>query len=320
MTISTIIISYNTAELTTKAILSVLENYTSDKIDGEIIVVDNNSSDHSVSEIKKQFGKKVILIENKKNIGFAQANNQAMKTSKGKFFLLLNSDAQLHESALKNLLNVFKKYPDNISTAELQGAGKEIDRVGMVSGQLLNADGSIQPQGGALPKLFNLSVWWLWPFPGSDPLPVQNQYHIQDHSFFKKESKMGWLAGTALLVRKEMIDEIGMLDTDIFMYAEDVEWCIRANNHHWDCVYTPQSKITHLGSASSASNESLAREIESLLYVTAKHWSYLQYLLIIWVFRLGAILRWLLFGIIAGDEKKQTLYSRIFKSTFEKAE
>lgn len=317
LTVSTIIISYNTVDLTCTAIQSVLDNQTEDNINGEIIVVDNNSNDDSVTKIKKQFGKRVQIIENSKNVGFAKANNQGIKHAKGQYILLLNSDAFLHDHALQQLISTFEKNPDDIASAQLVDV-KRIDRVGMVSGKLLYADGTIQPQGGALPSLWNLSWWWLWPFPGSTPLPTNHQYHIQHLDFFEKKQQMGWLSGAALMVRKELINEIGGLDEDIFMYAEDVEWAIRANNHHWDIVYSPKAVITHLGSSSGNSDNSLSKEIEGLMYVTVKHWPIWKYVVLVWILRLGALLRWLLFGIILGNEKKQALYQRIFTSTFEK--
>lgn len=314
--LSTIIVSYNTADLTIQAIQSVLDNYQQDNISGEIIVVDNHSTDHSVAQIRKQFSKKVHLIENKKNTGFAIANNQGIQHATGHYLFLLNSDTQLHPHAIKHLLSIFSKYPDDLSTAQLKNASQVIDRVGMVSGKLLNPDSSVQPQGGALPSLWNLAVWWLWPLPGSFPFFTQAQYHIQDQSFFTSEQTTGWLGGTALLVRRSLIDEIGVLDENIFMYAEDVDWCIRAHHHHWDVLYTPSAEITHFGSASSSTEQSLQKEITGLLYVTAKHWSVWKYRLLVWLFRFGAALRWLLFGIISNNEKKQTLYAQIFHSTF----
>lgn len=310
--VSTIIISYNTADLTIHAIESVLANYSQDAIEGEVIVVDNASSDDSVDRIRAQFGKKVIIISNPTNDGFAAANNIGIKQAKGAYYFLLNSDTILKPHAIKHLLYVFHNHVENYATQQLENTPKLIDRVGLVSGMLLNPDGSIQPQGGALPTLINLMSWWLWPLPGNVPLfPARQEYHATSPDFFRAPQQMGWLGGTALLIKREVIDEIGDLDANIFMYAEDVELCWRAQQHHWDIVYTPSAQITHLGSASSSSTRAIIGEIRGLKYVLAKHMSDVQYQLAMIILRIGAHLRMGLFGIILNDAKKKRTYTEI---------
>lgn len=311
--VSTIIVSYNTAKLTTQAIESVLDNYLQDKIAGEIIVVDNNSSDDSVKILKNHFGKKIVLIDNAKNFGFAHANNQGIDLSRGEFLFLLNSDTILKPHAIRQLLRKFSQYP-NQDTAQLAHTPQRIDRLGIVSGQLLNPDGSIQVQGGALPTLLNLAVWWLWPLPGSlNFLPAALQYHQENPTYFHTERPTGWVAGTAMMLRKAVIEEIGELDEDIFMYAEDVEFCWRARMHHWDVLYTPESQIIHYGSASSSNANALRREIAGLHYITAKHLPPSSSEVIQRVLQLGAAMRWMLFGIILSDAEKKKLYAQILQ-------
>lgn len=313
-TISTIIISYNTADLTVQAIQTTLDNYHQDKLDGEVIVVDNASSDNSVEVLKKKFGKKIALIESKQNLGFAGANNLAITKARGEFYFLLNSDTILKPHAIKNLLSVFADFPSDYRTQQLQASKDLLDRVGIVSGKLLNPDGSTQPQGGALPTLANLISWWLWPLPSDMPLfPTAQKYHIEDLLYFDQLHNQGWLGGTALLIKKAVIEEIGNLDENIFMYAEDVEFCWRAHKHHWDVVYTPSAEIVHLGSASSSNLNARVGEIRGLKYTLAKHqpkWKYQASLLIL---RLGAYLRWLLFGIIFNDVQKKRTYKTILE-------
>lgn len=313
--ISTIIVSYNTADLTLQAIRSVFENHEQDNINGEVIVVDNNSSDDSVKLIRQEFKNSVLIIENKDNPGFAKANNQAIKISQGTYIFLLNSDTILQPHAINKLLSTFDNYPEDYNTEQLAKTPKQVDRLGIVSGQLLNKDGSIQPQGGALPTLLNLAIWWLWPLPGEFPLfPAHSRYHIEQVAFFEKENVTGWVGGTAMLMKREVIEEIGDLDESIFMYAEDVDFCWRARNHHWDVLLTPAAKIVHYGSASSSSTRALIGEIKGLQYILAKHlpsWQF-QFSLVILYF--GAWLRWLLFGIILNNAEKKQAYSEIIQS------
>ncbi len=330
MMLSTIIVSYNTADLTLQAIESVIDEYTRHSIDGEIIVIDNNSKDGSVKKITKLQSKTQILIKiikNKKNVGFAKANNQGIQKAKGRYIFLLNSDTLVHKNAIQTLLTTFTKYPDNTETSALAGKSEKLDRVGIVSSTLLNKDGSIQPQGGALPNLFNITLWWLWPLPGSI-LPVRFRYQIQNTSKFQSISPfpIGWIAGTAMMIRKDVIDEIGYLDENIFMYAEDIEFCIRAEKHHWDRVIHPKANITHLGGASSnqvkdeknkipreLNATSILGEIRGLLYIWSKHYPTWQLPLVKRMFQVGAMLRILLFGIIQGNVEKKKTYQKIFK-------
>lgn len=316
VTVSTIIVSYNTAQLTAKSVQAVIDEYDASKIDGEIIVVDNNSSDESVQLLEKLFKNNIHLIKSQRNLGFSKGNNLGVSKAQGKYIFFLNSDAFIHKSAIKHLLHVFEKYPDR-STAQ-QAHTALIDRAGIVSGMLLNSDGTVQKQGGALPSLWTLLLWWLLPLPaGISLIPHRWSYHIEDESFFWSEQKIGWLGGTALMVRRELLDEIGGFDESIFMYAEDVELCLRATKHHWDVVYTPSAKITHLASASSSASTAIIGEVVGIKYVAQKHSSFFHYLLILKILKLGTILRYLVFGIILRHETKQKVYKEIYSKLQE---
>lgn len=308
--VSTIIVSFNTAELTCKAVESVLSEYKHSNILGELIVVDNNSTDDSIQQLQK-FKDHIQIIRSTKNLGFSGGNNIGISKSTGQYIFLLNSDAVVHVGAIKEFISLFQKYPDK-DTAE-QEQTHLIDRLGIVSGKLLNPDGTLQVQGGALPSLLSLTVWWLFPLPfGSDSFPASISYHIENKMFFESEQQIGWLGGTALFIRREVIDEIGLLDEGIFMYAEDVEYCLRATKHHWDIVFTPDAQITHLGSASSHSSKALVSEVTGLKYVFFKHFPGWKAFLAWKILKLGALLRTLLFGIIQGDVEKKILYQKIF--------
>lgn len=317
--LSTIVVSYNTADLTCNAVDSVLDEYRHSHIDGEVIVIDNNSSDNSVDKLRKLFSNHIQLIQNKHNSGFAAANNQGIKRAKGKYVFLLNSDTVIHPGSIKQLLNVFTRYPDK-DTSE-QANTQLADRVGIVSGKLLNLDGSLQKQGGALPTLWTLFLWWVLPLPANlVPFPPQWSYHIEDEHFFEKEQLIGWVGGTAMMIRHEVIEEIGLLDEGIFMYSEDVEYCLRAKNHHWDTLYTPHSEITHFGSASSSPEFATLGEIIGLNHLANKHFSAWKYTFTRKLLRLGSLLRLVLFGIILGHEKKKKIYQEAYSklSAFSK--
>ncbi|KUK79077.1 MAG: Family 2 glycosyl transferase, partial [Microgenomates bacterium 39_7] len=205
----------------------------------------------------------------------------ALETSKGEFVLLLNSDTIIQKGALPQLLSSFANHPLEASTAHLSSARDKLDHLGILAATLLNSDGSHQPQGGSLPSLISLFTMMFF----IDDLPVvgtifptvqetgQAAKHRQfiKHQLTNKLIQKGWVAGTAMMIRKEVINDIGLLDSNIFMYGEDIEYCLRAKNHHWDVAIDPQAKVTHLGSASSSSENAILGEIQAYLYIWAKH-------------------------------------------------
>lgn len=285
-TISIIIVSYNTAQLTSKAVKSVVSDLSSSSLkeESQVIVVDNNSEDNSVSRIKKlqkETAVRIDLIENKKNLGFAAANNQGIEKSNGKYVLLLNSDAQIKNGSLEQLIDSFDQHPLDPSTAFLSSNKDKLDHLGILAATLLNEDGSHQPQGGSLPNLLSLAVMIFF----IDDIPIIGKLlpTIQEtgkaarykqfirHKLSNRLYQMGWVAGTAMMIRRELINDIGVLDQNIFMYGEDIEYCLRAQKKHWDIAIDPQAEVVHLGSASSSSTKAIVGEIKAYLYIWAKH-------------------------------------------------
>lgn len=291
--VSIIIVSYNTKKLTSNAITSALGA-------GEIIVVDNDSRDGSPEYLHNIFGKKITVLKQYTNGGFAKANNIGIKATKSEYVLLLNSDTIVHDHAIETMVAALQAHPE----------------FGILSCKLLNADGSYQPQGGALPTLLNLMAWWLWPLPGNIPGidPYQNMDEIRADTRVSPY-EMGWVGGTAMLIRRETLEKIGLLDEQIFMYAEDIDLCLRARAAGYKVGMVQSAQITHLGSKSAGSHSALVGEIRGLIYLWKKHFPAWQTLLLRLVFIKGALLRYLLFGILQGDGKARTLYARILRTS-----
>ncbi len=298
--ISIIIVSYNTKKLTAQAITSVLGA-------GEIIVVDNDSRDGSPEYLDNIFGKKNRILKRRDNGGFAKANNEGIKVATGTYIVLLNSDTIVHGDALKHMRDAMDADP----------------KLGLLSCRLLNEDGSYQPQGGALPTLLNIAAWWLWPLPGNIP-GIEAYQARQEVLRFSGEARrtqddlvreVGWIGGTAMMIRRELIEKIGMLDEKIFMYAEDTDYCIRAQKAGYTIGIEPTGEITHLGSKSAGSHNALAGEVKGLIYLWGKHFPGWQRPLIRLIFLKGAVLRYILFGILGRDERARTLYARITKAS-----
>jgi GT2 family glycosyltransferase len=335
--LSIIIVSYNTADLTIQTITSALAacQYTSPSFSAEILVVDNNSHDDTlkkVSVLTKSSAIPITIIANKSNKGFATANNQAILQSKGRAVLLLNSDTIVAPQSLGILLSTFIAYPDNDSTADLRTHSGQIDRLGIVAATLTNPDGTPQPQGGSFPTLWSLFTHMT----GLDDLPIIGQLLPSTQHTGKRAVSLGststdyssknhhqphlhvkdWVGGTAMLIRRSVIEEIGLLDENIFMYGEDVEYCMRAKQHHWDIAEVIDAPISHLGSASGSSARAIIGELTGYLYIWSKHKPHWQYPLSKAIILLGCQLRSLLFGTIGKQTAKAQVYRQAIQTIY----
>lgn len=232
MDLSIIIVNYNTKKLTLECIQSVYESTIPQSF--EIIVVDNNSSDGSVEAIQLTFPD-VKVIKNAENVGFSKANNQAIKESTGRYVLLLNSDTIVNKDTITKII----KFMDS---NELIGAtGCEVL---LPNGELDKACHRGFPTPGA-------SFYYLTGFDKKFPNhPKINSYH-KNYLNMKEIHEIDCLVGAFMMVRKSVVDEIGMLDEDFFMYGEDIDWCYRIKQAGWKIYYNPFVSIIHYKGASS---------------------------------------------------------------------
>lgn len=304
--LSIIVVSYNTARLTQTCLESVIANLQTSsflKNQSEIIVVDNDSSDQSVKFLKKfQTTQKlpVKLILNQENLGFAVANNQAIGQAKGKYLFLLNSDTIVHDQALEKLV------------VGLESASASL---GLLAASLVNGDGSYQPQGGDLPTLFSLLVQWL----SLDDLPIFGQFlpcfqkrHQKNisQSLSNQPVLMGWVGGTAVLIKKQVFQQIGLLDEKIFMYGEDSELCLRAARAGWGRAILPSAQVTHFGFQSSSANNAKLGEVKSLFYIFDQYYPAWQKGFLRLILNLGCFLRMIIFKL-QGKTKLAQFYQQL---------
>ena len=326
--LSVIVVSYNTKKLTLQTLESLLADIKSSallKKDSEIYVVDNNSQDGSLEAVKKFFNKAKFrnyqLIANKQNLGFARANNQALRNAKGQHLMLLNSDTIVKKGTLETLIKTFLDHPDQLATASTQDSEKIVDYLGILSPTLLNTDGSLQPQGGSklsLCAIFN-QMFFLDDIPvlgrflpstqhtGRNQRPSSQKLFLDQNKQKTTLIHKDWVAGTAMLIKRSVIDRIGYLDKNIFMYGEDQEFCLRAKNHHFDIAIHPAAKITHLGSASSSSKNAILGEFKSYLYIWKKHFPAWQQPLLRLILKAGALWRYLIYRL-TGKGLQATIY------------
>ncbi|MBI3379900.1 glycosyltransferase family 2 protein [Candidatus Gottesmanbacteria bacterium] len=299
MELSIIIVSFNTSSFLRKCLNNVYKSLSFCKIekDSEIFVVDNNSIDDSVSVVEKNFPK-VELIRNSRNVGFAGANNQGIRKSSGKYILLLNTDTEIKKESLNKLLDVIKKDP----------------KVGVVGGKLLNPDGSIQPSVGYSPDVIKIFFWMMFLDDIRFLTNILKPYHVESKSFYANEENVDWVSGACFLVKREVIDTVGYLDDNIFMYGEEVEWCYRIKKAYFKIVYTPSAQIVHYKGASTKSEVAgIVDEFKAILYFYKKHKSHWQLLLVKIFLKFGALLRVLTFGIIGRYKERRSLYAKAFK-------
>ena len=234
--VSIVIVNYNTRELLLGCLDSVYQ--TAGDLTIEVWVVDNASTDDSAAAIQLKFPE-VKLIANRENVGFSRANNQALAKATGKIWCLLNPDTIVMPGAFQALLKAFQK--DSKS--------------GLVGPQLLNKDGSIQPSFGKFTSVwteaffqFFLYKWLPAPFPlGIKIHPLQKNAYQHIH-------EVDWVSGACMIFRPEIIEQAGMLDEQIFMYGEDMEWCWHIQKAGFKILYFPEAQIIHLSGQSSRQN------------------------------------------------------------------
>lgn len=230
MELSVIIVSWNTCDLLMQCLESVIaDTATLSCPNTEILVVDNASTDGTVEAIHQQFPQ-VCVIENEHNVGFAQANNQAIGQSKGRYVLLLNPDTEIKPDALHTLLDFMESEP----------------QIGLVGAQLLNADGSLQTSCYPAPTLLR-ELWRLFHL---DSLYPYGTYRMTDWEITKPR-QVDALLGACLLIRRRVLDEVGMLDENYFMYSEEIDLCYRVRQAGWPIYWVPQAQIVHYGGQST---------------------------------------------------------------------
>ncbi len=228
--LSVIIVSWNVCDLLRECLRSLYT--TAVTLDLEVIVVDSASSDNSVAMVAREFPQ-VRLVACPENVGFAKGNNIGLALAHGRALFLLNPDTVVQAGALTHLLNYLDEH-----TA-----------VGLVAPQLLNEDGSVQSSRRRFPTL-TTGYWestWLQPYA---PASLLRHFYMEDVPN-DKETAVDWVQGAAMLIRREVYDQVGGMDEAYFMYSEELDWCRRIKTAGWSIVYLPQAQVTHYQGKSS---------------------------------------------------------------------
>ncbi|MBM7609076.1 GT2 family glycosyltransferase [Lysinibacillus composti] len=232
MDLSIVIVNYNTKKLTLECIDSIYKATMNEAF--EIFMVDNNSSDDSVQAIKETFPE-VKVIANKENVGFSRANNQAIKVSKGRYVLLLNSDTIVKETTLSTIIAFMDDHQD----------------IGATGCKVVLPDGTLDKachRGFPTPEA---SFYYMAGL--AEKYPNNHKYNSYHKSYLDMNEihEIDCLVGAFMMVRRETIVEVGMLDETYFMYGEDIDWCYRIKEAGWKVYYYPKVSIVHYKGASS---------------------------------------------------------------------
>ncbi len=233
--ISIIIVSYNVKDLLQKCLTRVGNCVRN--LDCEIFVVDNNSGDGSADMVADSFAT-VRLIRSAKNIGFAAGNNLAIRQASGELILLLNPDSYLGDGSIEAMLGCMRK----------------ISRCGILGVRQVDENGVFQPSARRFP-----GIWWkLLSRSGlANYNSKSRRLSGPDFTDCSETCEADWVVGSCFLIRRRLLDEIGLLDERYFLYFEEVDFCLQAKRAGWKVFYFPQVSVTHIAgqSAIAASDE-----------------------------------------------------------------
>ena len=296
MTLSIIIVSYNVKSYLRQCLNSILASRDVDKI--EVIVIDNHSFDESCILVKNEFPE-VRLIENKKNVGFSVAVNQGIKTAKGDYICFLNPDTLIQEDTFVKLISHLKENP----------------QVGCIGPKILNPDGTLQKSCKrsfptpmvALPKVLGLSKL----FPNSKWFGKYNLTYLDEN----KSHHVDAISGSFMLFPKYVIDVVGDLDENFFMFAEDLDYSFRVHEAGYAVVYEPATEVIHYKgeSVKSASQDMIKVFYEAMNIFFEKYkniypsWRFMK-----WIVNSGIYFRQ--FAAFFGSSSSR-IFARIFDAS-----
>lgn len=231
-----IIVNYKTADLVCQVVQSVKDFAPADGVDAKIVVVDNGSDDGSVEKFHAEHGD-INIIDAKGNVGFSKGNNIPLRELDTDYAMLLNSDAFLEQGTLRRLIEVMD------SDSE----------IGVVGPRILNPDRTDQDYPGGFPTITEM----IKRAARGAQFPARGKaLHTPIY--------MDRIHGCCLMARREVFEEIGLLDEQFFMYDEDMDWCLRAQKSGWKLMLVPDSYVVHLGGQTSGRAPSGRRDEATL--------------------------------------------------------
>jgi GT2 family glycosyltransferase len=225
--LSIIIVSYNVCQFLLNCIRSILE--TAGPTNYEIIVIDNASTDGSAEAVRETFPN-VQIVVNEVNMGYARANNQGYLISKSDFLLLLNPDTVAKPGIIKSVLEFMKKTPD----------------AGMAACRLLNPDGTLQKSIRPMPSIKEQISKALF----LDHI-LYREYRKATY-YRPRPFKIGYCTGAFMMIRREALAEMPLLNPEFFMYSEEKDLALRLRKREWRTYFVPSGEVIHYGEQSTS--------------------------------------------------------------------
>jgi len=263
MKLSIVIVNWNTKRQL-KWCLNYIHQRTKNLL-YEIFVVDNASEDGSDKMVEENYPE-VKLIKNSSNLGFARANNQAIKRAGGEYILLLNSDTKILDEALNKMVQCMD----------------ENKNCGVLGCKLLNPDGTLQPSCRRFPTIKDQVIILLKLHNLFTNLAAIRSYYMLDWKH-DKERKVDQVMGACFMVRKKVIDEVGMLDERYFIWFEEVDFCKRVKMAGYEVFFMPDAEVIHEKAASFNQIMTLKKQMlmnNSMLRYFKKHHPLWEYIII----------------------------------------
>lgn len=293
MDVSIIIVNYNTITLLINAIESILKR--SENFSFEIIVVDNNSTDHSKQILLERYGNAVIYIALSENIGFGRANNEGLKIAKGRNILFLNPDTELQNNAVKILSDYLDEHPD----------------VGAVGGNLFSGDGAPTLSfSRVLPSIWSeFSELWL------KNIPLKILYGRNfSFNYLHCPLRVGYVSGADMMVSMKVLTEVGFFDPEFFMYFEETELSYRISRKKYKIMNIPNARIIHLEGKSFKIKEKRVYQLIKGRFIYYKKTSnYYCRIIANFQYWLNLYLRYLIWSVFNKRKKHIVeIYLRIF--------
>ncbi|MCR5270804.1 MAG: glycosyltransferase family 2 protein [Prevotella sp.] len=251
MKLSIVIVSYNVRHYLDQCLESVLR--ATRAIDCEIFVVDNDSKDDTVTYLKQRYGQQIKLIESNRNLGFARANNIAIRQSEGEYVLLLNPDTFVAEDTLTKVLDFMDARP------EVGGAGV----------MMHNADGTIARESRrAVPT----------PFISFMKMIGRSDRYYMSHLAWDEPGRIEVISGAFCMLRRKALDKAGLLDEDFFMYGEDIDLSYRIMKSGYENWYIPAHIVHYKGESTCKSSYRYVHVFyQAMIIFFRKHYGHLSF-------------------------------------------
>lgn len=271
--VSVIIVNYNVQDFLEQCLHSIYR--ACEDLETEVFVVDNASRDASAQMVKSRFPR-VQLQENRINVGFSKANNQALRRARGRYFLLINPDTLAREDTIKTMLEFMDAHPET----------------GASGCKILNPDGTLQlgcrrsfpTPWVALAKILGLGRL----FSRSRLFGKYNLTYLDSDQLAEVDA----ISGSFMFLRRETLEQVGLLDESYFMYGEDLDLCYRIKKAGWKIYYVPTTQIIHYKGRSTEVSASTVLDFYRAMYIfVRKHLRRKYFFFLHWFLILGIVIK-----------------------------